>query len=250
MSSEANPSLDLAAGRLIISRRLIPVAMQLHNGPQHLPSRSETEALEAAGIVVDGDLHPLANAILATMVDPELVATVECTSLDRPPRVGTAWGRGATGVIGEALAPETFTLHQASRGLLPFHVASLLEVGPRPTPGHNETVTVDTELLSATRPHWQERDRMRAVLVDHDVPEAAATALSALHASRRSSWRVSCLRRDPAGIPRDSEVLVVDAGPGGYWSLAADVEAPDTVTFTPLRWSFVIDLLGELLSSG
>lgn len=247
MNPEANPSLDLAAGRLIISRRLIPIAMQLHSGRQHLPGQSETEALEAGGVVINGDLHPLADAILATMTDPDLVATVECTSVDRPPRVGTAWGRGATGVIGESAAPDTFTLHQTSRGLLPFHVANLLEVGPRPTPSHIGTVTVDAEVLTSTRPHWQQEDRMRVVLLDHGVPAAAATALAGLHASRRASWRVTCLRRDPDGIPRDGETLVIDGGPSGYWSLVSDAEAPETLTFTPLRWSFVIDLLGELL---
>jgi hypothetical protein len=224
--------------------------MGLRGGRSTDLGRLEAAALEAGGILVEGDLHPVADSILATMTNPDLVATVECTTIERKPWLGTAWGRGAVGVIGESHAPDTFTLHQTQRGLLPFHVANLVGVGPRPTPDYHETVVVDTEVLAASRSNWHAPEVMTDLLADRHIPSQAAIALAAAHASRRASWRVTCLRTEPTGSPQDGEALVLDGGEGGYWSLAADVDAPGTVTFTPLRWSFVIDLIGDLFPTG
>jgi hypothetical protein len=228
----------------------MPVAMRLHSGRDIELAQPEAAALEAAGIVVDGDLHPVADSILATMTDPDLVATVECTTIERRPRLGTVWGRGATGVVGESPAPDTFTLHQTQRGLLPFHVMNLVGVGPRPTPSVDSAVVVDTAVLAASRPHWHTPEVVSDLLTGQDIPQRAADALAAAHAMRRASWRVTCLRTDATGAPQDGEALVLDGDDAGYWSLAADADAPGTVTFTPLPWPFVIDLLGTLLPAG
>jgi hypothetical protein len=250
MTTASTPHLEAAAGRLTLSRSLMPVLMRLHSGRDADLTFDDVEALEAATIVTEGMLHPVADAILATMTDPELVATIERTSIGLPPWLGTVWGRGAMGVVGESPAPDMFTLSQTQRGLIPFHVANLVGVGPRPAPGHHNTVVVETALLAASRPHWDTPHVMGEMLADHAVPVGAARALAAAHASRLASWRVTCLRTHPDGTPSDGEILILDGGDGGYWSLVADIDAPGTVTFTPLRWPFVIDLIGDLFPTG
>lgn len=250
MTGASAPRLDAAGGRLILSRTLMPVAMQLHTGRDTTLATAEASALEAAGILVDGHLHPVADSILATMTDPDLVATVECTTLKRRPWLGTVWGRGATGVVGESPAPDTFALHQTSRGLLPFHVTNLVGVGPRPTPDVRRPIVVATEVLAASRPHWHAPEVVSDLLTDQGIPQRGADALATAHAMRRASWRVTCLRTDPAGIPCNGEVLVLDGDDGGYWSLQADADASGTVTFTPIPWPFVINLVGDLLPTG
>jgi len=241
------PLLNVVEGRLVLPRELLPTAMQVSEGQTPPQGAPETTALTTAGILVQGRLHPVADSILSTMVDPELVATIECTEVARPPTLSTIWGRGATGVVGESRAADMFTLHQTARGLLPFHVANLVSLGPRPAPVSRASVAVAAEMLAASRPQWHDPEVLTTLLRSSGVPDADAGAIAMAHAARRGTWRINALRIDTGGLPSDDDVLVLDGDAAGYWTLTAANEPPDTVRFEPIAWSEVLNLVGRLI---
>ena len=238
--------LDAGRGTLTLPRRLVPVVMLLGTrgsvGSDPAIMRDLVE-LERAGIAPDRRLHPLAADMLEIVTDPRRVITVE-SSNDTTTRISTIWVRHRSAVLGRPAGRDLFQLGPIEVGLLPFHLAQLVGVTSYPDAPFSGSVTAPAGLLDSLSDTWMEDPRRAvAALIADGIDPLWARRLTAAHRHRRTRWRVASLWVDPDGSAGDDEIVVLDAGPAGFWQVLADGSGMDQVTFVTRRFVDVLELL-------
>jgi hypothetical protein len=248
VTANAEAVLDAGRGTLTLPRRLVPTVMLLRAKGRagfagDASSVRALAELERAGITAAGRLHPLAADILQVVTDPSLVVTVEVRALERP-AISTIWASDAGAVLGQAIEPGLFHLGPIEPDLLPFHLAQLTMVGPRPDHGFAGSADAPAGLLDELEPLWcTDPDAVAARLVGAGVGAAWAERLAGAHRHRRATWRVASLWAGPDGSAHDREVMMLDAGPEGYWEITPLPADVPSIRFTPRRFADVMEAL-------
>lgn len=231
------PQIDIPGRRLVLPRHLVPIALMLRQreaagegGP--VPGREE---LDRAGITRGERLHPLAHRILGPVASPHMVVSVEVTEERR--RFATIWSRRSVATLGTSHDPASFVLDELEAELLPFHLAAITRLGPRPLPKAEPIVVAPVDLAGIPT-RGSERARRTSAGVGGDFVED-------LRAASRRRWTVSTLRLDTEGSVVDSSLEAIDAGPLGYWEVTP--LATDRVVLTPRRLDSVLRLLADAM---
>lgn len=241
--------LDAGRGTLTLPRRLVPTVMLLGTHGTAATSRVRLQdlvELERAGITTDRQLHPQAADMLDVVTTPTRVITVEVT-IDERTDISTIWVRSTAAVLGRPTGPDLFQLGPLEVGLLTFHLAQLVTLGPRPDPPFAGSATVPAELLDELEPTWTE-DPAHAVscLIAEGLDPEWAERLTVVHNQRRSRWRISSLWIGEDGTPGDSEIIVLDAGVAGYWQVLPDAECRGQITLATRRFVDLLEVLQGL----
>lgn len=213
-------AVDHARRSLSVPKRLMPGLLAVHAGEQ-LRATATTAELEAGGLLARGTLDPLAATLLGVMTNPTLVVTVESAGA-RSKRLATIWGSHRRAVIGTTADQNQFELLQIDPELLPFHLAQITELSPRPVPPFHGATSLPratlqrVERLVATDQHEAERELRQAGLAD-PWPDWILIAL----AHRRALWTVEAIWLHRSDRQAD-RVTVLDAGTAGYWTVDED----------------------------
>lgn len=215
------PSFEPHRLRLTLPRELVPIGLLLLEGddpPRDPGLRSGLAALDRAGIAAGGKLDSIAADILRPLAAPWAVISVE---LSRPAclEIATIWIRGPGATIGTSTNRSLFDLHLAELEFLPFHLATLARLGPRPCTA-TEPVFVDgTQAFAASLGDPAER-------LDDEL----------------TRWTVQTMWSEPGGFVGDRSVEVLDAGANGYWEVT---HHGDRTLLTPRSVDAVLRLLAD-----
>ena len=238
--------LDAGRRTLTLPRRLVPVVMMLGtrgsigNDPATLRGLAE---LERAGIAPDRRLHPLAADMLTIVTDPQRVITVE-SNRGASTSISTIWVRRRSAVLGRPAGRDFFQLGPVEVGLLPFHLAQLVGVRLHPDPPFSGSVTAPADLLDSLAGAWtDDPSRAVAALVGDGIDRTWAQRLALAHRHRTARWRIASLWVDHDGSAGDEEIVVLDAGPAGFWQILTDGSGMGQITFATRRFVDVLELL-------
>ena len=238
--------LDAGRGTLTLPRRLVPTVMLLGThgtaGADRAQLRDLIE-LERAGITTDRRLHPQAADMLDVVTAPTRVITVE-VALDERTEISTIWVQRTAAVLGRPAGSGSFRLGPIEVGLLTFHLAQLVALGPRPDLPFGGSVTAPADLLDELDSSWT-GDPAKAIarLIDEGVEPEWADRLTTVHRQRRSRWRIASLWIADDGSAGDSEIIVVDAGAAGFWQVLPDAEGLGQITLATRRFVELLEML-------
>ena len=207
------------APRLVLPRELVPVTLVLLDRPDRPPAGldRELQALERAGITAGYTLRPAARATLAPLSCPTTVVSIEAGELERT--ISTVWISPKGTTLGWSPDQTTFELTNIDAPLLPFCIASLVELRVRP--------------LRRRRP------------ISLSSTRSAATSLAAelLRSGRR--WRLTSTAAAGDGSTTEHLVEVIDAGPDGYWEITRDTGEGGLV-LTARSTDSVLRMIGDV----
>ncbi len=214
------PTLDRTRHRLRLPRHLLPTALLLVDRRRPLPASGTPglASLEAAGIATGSGLHPIALRILTPVSAPRYVVSVDVFR-NGLPTIATVWCSGRSATVGTSHDRRTFALDPVEPGFIPFHLAALAGVGPRPAGPGRAPTGIDVRSGGGGEP----------------TVEAAGIR-----------WRISTLWRDPDGFVGDRSIEVIDAGPRGYWEVTT--MPGSTPVLTPRNLDSVLRLIGDAVA--
>ena len=236
MTEPKAPSLDRS--RLRLPRHLLPTALLLvdHPGQLTAPGATGLASLEAAGVATAGSLHPTALRILTPVSAPRYVVSVDVFR-DGAPTIATVWCGAGLATVGTSQDREIFVLDPVEPALIPFHLAALAGVGPRPA-NHGRPMVAGryedfTRILDIAAPEGSlDAHDMESLLTRDSITEPAAVR-----------WRISTLWCEPDGFVGDRTIEFVDSGAGGYCEVTA---MPGSSTLlTPRTLDSVLRLIGD-----
>ena len=240
--------LDAGRRTLTLPRRLVPTVMLLGTGAAGVDRASVRDLveLERAGIAPGRRLHPLAAEMLEVVTGPRRVITVTA-GLPDSQEISTIWIRSRTAVLGRPSGPDLFQLGPIELGLLPFHLAQLVELRPRPEAPFTGSVTIPVDVLDDLADTWlADPNRAADELALQGVERTWADRLAIAHRHLHSRWRLASLWVGADGNAGDDELIVLDAGPAGHWQVLPDADTVGQVTFATRRFVDVLELLHEV----
>jgi len=198
----------------------MPSLLAIHAGK--LPEPATIAELRAGGVMTAMRLDPLVRSLVSVITNPDLVATVE---IDRPepselPRLATIWRRDSVAVGGCGDGDGYFELSQIDASLLPFHLAQIVRLVPRPQPRYEGDFRIPigtlttVESIAATDPVRAECELASAGVADTWRDRILATLIM-----RRSLWAVESLWLGDHRRRQAARLSVLDGGFAGYWRL-------------------------------
>lgn len=207
----------------------MPVILGVHTGDRPASQRSLAE-LEGAGVLHGGLLDAMVTTMVEVMTNPLLVVTVEVAG-GRSPRLSTIWSTPHRAVVGQTADRSRFDLVQIEPELLPFHVAQLTDLAPRPLPPFSgEVVLQATALDLAEDLIASDPDLAEANLVSAGTPVEWVDRLLIALAHRKAMWAVESVWLGRATGRSEARLAVLDAGPAGYWRLTKSDDGRVTVS--------------------
>jgi len=236
----AHATFDLSRGLLRLARPTLEVLRAHSLGAEGVEPGGQEHlgALREAGVLVDGRVHPEVGAALAPMERPVCELGVR-----EGERLVEGWMSPAAVTLVLPAGEGRVYVSVLSPSLLPWTLARLVALGPRPRPEvaiglRLAREDLDSLLGAAVDDPARVRD-----LIGDDPPVTAARAMEGLTAGLRGRWRVEASWPAPGGRQVERAVEVVDTE-GGLWLI--DPEAGD-VTLRPitptLAWRLLIRLL-------
>lgn len=204
-------------------------------------SRTALAGFTEAGAMVDGAPVREVAELLSILLRHQLLVEVETTIGDAPGPSHTLWLGRELGVLAEGMVGENrWAYAPVAPTLLPWVLGHLVALRRRPAPTLGHAVTVARRLLDAAMADIDADASARAVASltqDGGLSRHAATAMAAMLASRRLTWRATSLWQD--GGPQSRSLTVVDAVDAGYWVSSppddADFDDPELgVTLEPV----------------
>jgi len=147
-------TMNLGGEAIRIDRRYMPLLLQLHTSGAVGVDDATSEALEqlAAGrLLIDGELHPMAAAMMEIISDPPLVLSVERMRMGSV-AASTIWATPVGAVVGSRVESQLYELKLGNADLIPFHLFQLIHL--RPLPDQEPfSVTIRPEDLLAAEQH-------------------------------------------------------------------------------------------------
>lgn len=211
-------TLNTGAETIRIDRSYMPVLMQLKTtgavGIDDATNDAVTQ-LEAGELLRDGNLHPMADAILDMVAEPALVVSVERMRLGAI-SASTIWATPQGATVGTRVERGLYELKLANTSLLPFHLFQLIHLRPLPEPNHLDVTLPAAVMISAeVRLHNDGEQSAIDDLVVAGVAEANATDVATVLAARVASWRIHSLWTSPDGTV-SHEAHGMDCGSQGH----------------------------------
>lgn len=210
--------MNTGAETIRIDRSYVPLLLQLKTGGAvgiDKVSESALSQLEAGDVLRDGQLHPMADAILDLVAEPALVVSVERMRLGSV-AAATIWAAPYGATIGTRVDGGVYELKLASTALLPFHLFQFIHLRPLPD-GEPTNVTLPAEAMLAAEALLYEGNRPGAMreLTAAGVSEADSASAIAILTARIASWRIHSLWSNGDGtVTRQAHGM--DCGPQGH----------------------------------
>jgi len=208
-------TLNPGAEAMRIDRSYMPLLLQLKMTGAAGPGPASAvalERLEAGELLVDGRLHPTADAVLELVAAPRLVVSVERLRGGRVSAT-TIWATPDGAVLGGRVDGGLFELRLVTTALLPFHLLQLIHI--RPLPLAEETaVTVRASVLYEAESRLEQADVSGAGDVFARNGVADVGRLLSLLDARIASWRIHSLWSSKGGIV-NAKAHGMDCGPVG-----------------------------------
>ncbi len=229
---------------LSVPKRLMPAILALHAG-ESVRSAETVAELQAGGLLIRNALDPLVATLVTVMTSPTMVVTVESTGA-RVSRLATIWGSVRRAVLGTTVDQNRFDLLQIEPKLLPFHLAQVIDLRPRPPSPFAGSVTVPRTTLRLVEDTIVEDQQaaereLRAAGLTDPWPDWLLIAL----AHRRALWTIEVILLH-GGTRYVERMTVLDTGSAGYWTVAEnDVE--DTFTLRATNFDQLLRLCSTLL---
>ena len=188
--------MNTGAETIRIDRGYLPLLLQIKAAGAVGPDEAATAALsrlEASDLLRDGQLHPMADAMLEIVAEPSLVVAVERMRLGAV-AASTIWATPYGATIGTRVDGGLYELKLANSALLPFHLFHAIHLRPLPE-GDPVDVTVPAEAMLAAEALLYRDDRSGGVgeLRRRGVTGDDAAAVMAIVATRVASWRIHAL---------------------------------------------------------
>jgi hypothetical protein len=227
-----------------VPRRLMPLILGIHSGDRPPPGRSLAE-LEHSGVLHRGLLDPMVIAMVEVMTNPMLVVTIEVTTGNNP-RLSTVWSTPRRAVVGQTCDRSRFDLLQVEPELLPFHLAQLTGLAPRPRPPFSGTIDLPAATLElAADLIGVEPDLAEASLIAAGTPAAWIDRLLIVLAHQSARWTVESVWLGRSGNRSEARLAALDGGSAGYWRIAT--RAGGRVAVTASDFDDLIQRLAALL---
>lgn len=236
----AHATFDLGRGLLRLARPTLEVLRAHRLGAEGAEPAVEEhlDALREAGALVDGGIHPEIEAALAPMERPVCELAVR-----EGDRLVEGWMSPAAVTLVLPAGEGSVYVSVVSPSLLPWTLARLAGLGPRPRP----------EVAIGLRLARQDLDSLLGAAVDDpdavrgliggDPPVTAARAMEGLAAGLRVRWRVQARWPGPDGRRSERAVEMVDTE-GGLWLIEAEAGDVTLRPITPtLAWRLLIRVL-------
>jgi hypothetical protein len=178
---------------------------------------------------------------------PALHLVVERFAAEAPD-VHQIWATPARAAVGAIADDDRIVVHPLETVMIPYELARIVGLGPRPRPATTDPIVVAASVLEAAEGAAADLKRCRRLLTDAGAEQDEAAIVAALMAGRRLSWRVTSMWASSPTYVVSSTLLVVDGGEGGLWISEVDGEdETPSVTLQPSRPSEVWEELLRLL---
>ncbi len=240
---ETNGAIDHDRGSVTIPRRLMPTVLALQTGDG--ATADGLASLQASGIATDARLHPFVARLLAAMVDPTMVVTIDVDRRPLEPRLVTFWQMGSTAVAGVSEQRNLIHLTAVAPELLPFHVAAASGVRVVSQPAYVGGTTVDeTSLQTAEETAGTAPAAAERCLCGGGMSRTWAERLTAALLLRRSKWDLDVVWLNSGGREH-AALTVLDSGHAGYWTWVPTTDG--RVRVTPVGIDQLLETLGSVL---
>jgi len=187
MTTMLNPATET----IRIDREYMPLLLELKTAEATGVGDATTAAiaaLEAADILRDGRLHPMADTILGLVADPGLVVSVERLRAGVV-SASTIWATPAAAAIGTRVDGGLYELRLANPALIPFHIFQMVHLQPRPEDG-SFAYQLPAEVMFAAETAIHDGDLDKALGVIADAAVSTPAEIVDLLTGRIASWRV------------------------------------------------------------
>jgi hypothetical protein len=178
---------------------------------------------------------------------PALHLVVERFAAEAPD-VHQIWATPARAAVGAIADDDRIALQPLETVMIPYELARIVGLGPRPRPATRDPIVVAARTLEAAEAAAADSERCRRLLTDDGTNHDEADVVAALMAGRRLSWRVTSMWASSPTDVASSTLVVIDGGDAGLW--ISDVDGEDetaSVTLHPSRPSQVWQQLLALL---
>lgn len=223
MTAMLNPANET----IRIDRKYLPLLLELKTAERSGDGPAATAALaslEAADVLSDGRLHPMADAILEIIAEPGLVVSIERLRAGVV-ATSTMWATPAVAVIGTRVDSTLYELRLASPALLRFHLFETVHLRPRPeTAGFAHELPAELMLAAEAAIHDGDPEEATRLLTDSAID--AAAAIVKLLTVRVASWRVHSIWSGTDG-PASGAAYGMDCGKMGNVLVDVDAAGPD-----------------------
>ena len=246
MTTMLNPATET----IRIEREHMPLLLQLKTVEATGVDEATTAAmaaLEAADVLRDGRLHPMADAIVGLVADPSLVVSVERLRAGVV-SASTIWATSTAAAIGTRVNGGLYELRLANPALLPFHIFQMVHLQPRPEDySFNHELPAEAMFAAEAAIHEGELDKAQALIADAAV-ESPAEIVDLL-TGRIASWRVHSMWSTAEG-PTTAAAYGMDCGRLGNVLVEVDETGP-TLSLRAVRFAEVVGALrGALPHNG
>lgn len=174
----------------MVPAALLPSTLRAHQAGSDATVPLLRTHLEAAGLTVNGRLHPIALEVAEVIVDPDLIMQISVT-LAQHHSCATVWASERGAVVGRPASESHHELRELRRSALAFHIAEIVRLRARPSP-------------------------LRGVVLDRNG--AADRGLCRLIDDTTTSHiRIRAVSRTQRGDVTRHRFEIQDAGALGYW---------------------------------
>ncbi len=237
-------TLNTGAEAIRINRRYMPLLMALKiTGAVGVDAETTAalDRLEAGELLRDGNLHPMADAILETVAEPGLVVSVERMRLGSI-AASTIWATPLGATIGTRVEGGLYELKLANTALLPFHLFQLIHLRPLPSSNTIDvTLPAETMLNAEACLYGDGAPGAIAELVESGLSDADAAQVVAVLTARVASWRIHSLWSSDSGT-ETHEAHGMDCGPLGHVLVTIGADQPSM----RLRSATFAEVTGEV----
>lgn len=244
-------TIDHALQRLRLSSEALD-ALCLLVDPDTSPAGIEAawQTLTAAGVATERRLPGWIAELAEVVAAPGLRIVVEVSAGDAVV-VHQLWATPRRAVVSTPIDDQIIELRGLETAMLPFELARIVGLGPRPVPTDPASITLAATALAAAIEALEThgREHARQILVEHGSSAHHADLVADICTCRHTTWRVTSVWKPTPDSQTTRALTVVDAGDAGLWLSEPD-DPRDTgtsVTLTATRpsraWRQLLDLL-------
>ncbi len=202
--------------------------------------------LRAARVIVDDQLDPIAEGLLAVCSQASLIIKVNL-SFATESSTSTVWATPRQAVVSSSIDPHFAEFRPVDVTQLPLVLGDLM-VLRRPSYVGQSPVSVGTKAVAEAETQLAEADKAIGILIDAGLSTEQAQLIIDFQGANVRRWRVSSSWSTDDGT-ETSELRGLDAGPSGQWLVAmtGNRDEPGQMTFTPQGSGDVVRALRSVL---
>ena len=244
-ASQYVPVLDRSRSRLRLPAELLPEALR-QASKEGLASPIATVRLETGGIIVDGELDPLAEVMLQVIAAASMMVAVDVQA-HRDTSLTTIWATPNRAVLTSSLDLELVDIKPVRLARLPEILSDIILLRPPESTGE-APIVVSTATMAAADAVRADPDEARHALIEAGLGPDEIELVLAFQSPATRRWRISSTWAIEAG-QQMAELRGLDAGAAGQWSIemTGDRHGDGKLTFTPQGDGDVMGSLRQIL---